>query len=354
MNHSLYNREVVNKRPTCVGMGLVALDVLLHGKQNTPLGFYAGGSCGNVMAILSFLEWETYPVARLKDNEAGQVLRRDLEQFGVNDALLSLTEDGSTPIIIHRVVKDKSGNPKHRFEFRDPDTGVYLPSYKPVLSASVDSIFHSQPKSNVFYLDRVSRASIDLARKYKEQNSLIFFEPSSFKDDKNHYECLSYADVVKFSNERIANYQEKFPICNRELEVMTMGSEGLIYRLRDQEQWSHIEAYPVPSLVDAAGSGDWCTAALIHGIYNKSDEKIDITYDAVNNALHFGQALAAINCCFEGARGAMYALEKNLLFESAIKLVSFGNSIENLCGDFIYDDSQTTSVGLSLAALYKN
>ena len=128
---------------------------------------------------------------------------RDLENFGVNNSLISLKDDGSTPIMIHRVLKDKEGNPKHRFEFRDPETGCYLPSYKPVLSACVDAIFENKPAASVFYLDRVNRASIEMAKKSKEQNSFVFFEPSSYKDDKIHKECLSYSDIVKFSNDRI-------------------------------------------------------------------------------------------------------------------------------------------------------
>ena len=200
-------------KPLCVGMGLVALDVLFEGKANLPVGLHAGGSCGNVMTILAYLGWETLPIARLKHNAAGDVMLRDLVFFGVNTSLLSFKDDGSTPIIIHRIFKDKHGNPKHRFEFRDPETGKYLPSYKPVLSADVDSMFEQMPEPRVFYLDRVNRAAIDMAKKMKEQNVSIFFEPSSYKDDKIYRECMAYSDIVKFSIDRIDNYDQMFPSC---------------------------------------------------------------------------------------------------------------------------------------------
>jgi fructokinase len=347
-----YNTNFESNRPTCVGIGLVALDVLFNGKPSAPLGFYAGGSCGNVMTILSFLGWEAYPIARLRNNEAGNILLRDLEHFGVNNSLISSENDGSTPIIIHRILKDREGKPKHRFEFRDPETGSYLPSYKPVLSACVDSIFQTQPKSNVFYLDRVNRASIEMAKKCKSQNALIFFEPSSYKDDKNHNECLSYADVVKFSSERISNYQEKFPVCTRELEVMTMGSEGLVYRLHNQKTWTHIEAYTISSVVDAAGSGDWCTAGLIHGLFNRSKGTVEITDKVVEDALEFGQALAALNCCFMGARGAMYALEKEVLLEAATGMLSIKKNVGDLCQNFNEFKPKGISEERRIAALY--
>lgn len=347
-----YNTYFENNKPTCVGIGLVALDVLFNGKPNSPLGFYAGGSCGNVMTILSYLGWEAYPIARLRNNEAGNILLRDLEHFGVHNNLISVKKDGSTPIIIHRVLKDKEGKPKHRFEFRDPGTGSYLPSYKPVLSASVDSIFQAQPKTDVFYLDRVNRASIEMAKKCKSQNAMIFFEPSSFKDDNNHNECLSYADVVKFSSERISNYQEKFPVCTRELEVMTMGSEGLVYRLHNQKKWTHIEAYTITSVIDAAGSGDWCTAGLIHGLFNRSKGRVEITNKIVEDALEFGQALAALNCCFMGARGAMYALEKEVLLTAALEILSIKKNAGDLCQNFTEFKPKEISEELNIAALY--
>ncbi len=332
-----YNTNFESNRPTCVGIGLVALDVLFNGKPSAPLGFYAGGSCGNVLTILSFLGWEAYPIARLRNNEAGNILLRDLEHFGVNKSLIS---------------SEKAGNPKHRFEFRDPETGSYLPSYKPVLSACVDSIFETQPKSNVFYLDRVNRASIEMAKKCKSQNALIFFEPSSFKEDKNHDECLSYADVVKFSSERISNYQEKFPVCTRELEVMTMGPEGLVYRLRNQKTWTHIDAYTISSVVDAAGSGDWCTAGLIHGLFNRTKGTIEISDQVIENALEFGQSLAALNCCFMGARGAMYALKKEVLLDAATEMLSLKKNAGDLCHNFSEFKPQRISDEVRIAALY--
>ena len=324
-----YKNKLEISKPICVGIGLVALDVLFNDKLNTPIGFYAGGSCGNVMAILSYLGWETFPIARLRNNEAGNILIRDLEHFGVNNSLISMQEDGSTPIIIHRVLKGKNGNPKHRFEFRDPETGGYLPSYKPVLSARIDSIFENKPKSNVFYLDRVNRASIEMAKKSKEQNAFIFFEPSSYKDDKIHRECLSYADVVKFSSDRITNYQELFPICERELEIMTQGDEGLLYRLRNQRKWTRIPAYDISGLVDAAGSGDWCTSGIIYTLFGQF---FDIVFDLqkVETALKFGQALAALNCGFMGARGTMYAMEKAIFWDTINSFLSNSNNVEYL------------------------
>lgn len=345
-----YNNNLDLDRPICVGIGLVALDVLFNGKPNTPIGCYAGGSCGNVMAILSYLGWQTFPVARLKNNDAAYIVLKDLEHFGVNNSFISLLEDGSTPIIIHRVLKDKAGNPKHRFEFRNPENGSYLPSYKPVLSAHVNEIFERKPKSNIFYLDRVSRASIEMARKSKDQNTIVFFEPSSYKDDKNHSECMSNADIVKFANDRIANYDELFPICKRELEIRTMGPDGLVYRTKSQTRWTHIKAYDINCVVDAAGSGDWCTAGIIFSLFTHINSSV-IYSDKVETALKFGQALAALNCSFLGARGAMYTMSKDIFWRT-VNNILLARSDSNQCSYLDYSMNSSIIEEFNLRYLY--
>ena len=62
-------------------------------------------------------------------------------------------------------------------------------------------------------------------------------------------------------------------------------------------------------IVDAAGSGDWCTATLIHRMGRTGAEPFTrSTGSAIEAALQDGQAAAAVNCGFRGARGAMQAL----------------------------------------------
>ena len=51
-------------QPTVFGLGLVALDVILDPCAVQPL-LYSGGTCGNVLTILSYLGWEARPIARL-------------------------------------------------------------------------------------------------------------------------------------------------------------------------------------------------------------------------------------------------------------------------------------------------
>ena len=308
-------KEIKKKEnPVCIGAGLVALDVVINGDPKIPLKLFAGGSCGNVLTILSFLEWDAFPVARLKDNVASEKLLADLNACKVNTSLINATPDGSTPIIIQRIKKDKNGNSIHTFQFRNPDNGEWLPSYKPVLRNEVSSVINKSPEPSVFYFDRVNRSSIELAKYYKGKGAAIFFEPSSVSNYKQIEECLNVADIIKFSNDQIFNYDTLFPVQQVPLEIVTLGKEGLRYRFSHQlksKKWVNLTSYKISYVVDAAGSGDWFSAGVISKIatnglkgFNNSNEEF------ISKALLYGQALGALNCFFDGARGLMYALNK--------------------------------------------
>ncbi|WP_330442633.1 hypothetical protein [Flavobacterium sp. C4GT6] len=308
-----------NKGSIALGAGLVALDVIVNGTPETPAKLCAGGSCGNVLSILSFLGWESKPIARLANNEASDRLFNDFENFNVNTSLISKSEDGRTPVIIHRILKDKLGNPKHKFEFKVPNTNIWLPSYKPVLTSSVHNLIENQEKTNVFYFDRVSRSIIELAKHYKNGGALIVFEPSSLKEDQQFLECLSLADIIKFSNDRIKNYSSKFPYPNSLLEIETMGKEGLRYRLKSDSnpQWKLLSPYEFKHTVDNAGAGDWCTAGIINQLgYNGVKSFLSSSREEIENSLSIGQIFGGINCTYNGARGLMY----NMNYQSLIKI----------------------------------
>jgi len=299
-------KNPIQNKLICSGTGLVALDVVISNDIEKPTQFYAGGSCGNVLTILSYMGWDSYPIARLSNNVASDLLVQDLNKWKVKETLLTFTEDGSTPIIIHRILKDKYGLSKHRFEFRNPEDGKYLPSYKPCLSKSVQNILEKSPEPKVFYFDRINRASIDLARAYKDKGAIIFFEPSSIKDENGFKKCLEVSDIVKFSEDRIPNYTLVFPKGQASIEIQTLGEKGLKYRRKGSTKWREVQGYSIENVIDTAGAGDWCSAGIISTFFSFSYSLETISEHQLEKALKFGQILSAINCTFEGARGLMY------------------------------------------------
>ena len=68
-------------------------------------------------------------------------------------------------------------------------------------------------------------------------------------------------------------------------------------------------AYPVVDMVDEAGAGDWCTAGIISALGQKGATTFWQTEpQQLEQALMLGQAMAAVNCNFPSARGAMYSI----------------------------------------------
>jgi len=166
----------------------------------------------------------------------------------------------------------------------------------------------------VFFFDRVSRGAIDLARQSAERGALVVFEPSGVRDEKLFREALEISHIVKYSHERLAGLGERSTQTSSLLEIETVGREGLRYRLRTEPssaRWREMEAYAVREVRDTVGAGDWCTAGLLHAIGARGLQGfVEASVTDVANALRLGQALAAIGCAFEGARGGMYALRK--------------------------------------------
>jgi len=336
-------------KPSIFGTGLVALDLVMGLDPHSPVQSWAGGTCGNVMAIMSYLGWDSYPIARMNGDPASERARADFETWNVHLDFAECAPTGHTPIIIQQIRRGRDGTPTHRFLWTCPHCGQRLPSYKPVTREAVDQIRPALAGSSVFFFDRVSRAALTLASAAAEQGALVVFEPSGKSDERLFAEALAVAHVVKYSDQRLADVGAVMTPENPTLlEIQTLGSGGLRYRERlngTLRDWSHVPSFSAPSLVDSCGSGDWCTAGFLAKA--AADGLVGFRRresNAVRDALRFGQALAAWNCGFEGARGGMY-LVTNQDFDRQIKALLEGRpalvSVEN---------SRKTSVSVACPA----
>jgi len=312
-----------------VGTGLIALDIVLNGRSTSPVGLWAGGTCGNVLTILAFLGWESYPVARLKDNEFADGLINDVRKWKVNTSFIAKADSGSTPIIVERIRNSRDGTPHHRFEWCCPTCGAALPVYRPVLARETNDICRRLPNTDIFFFDRVARSSVMLAKHCRERGALIIFEPSSVKDEKLFRECVAVAHIVKYSHQHSSRLHNIKHTSGVRLEIETLGSKGLRYRFGDIRgggaRWSNVRCYEVEEFKDTVGSGDWLTAGIIHRIGQmgqKGFAKVDDT--VIKSALEFGQALSAVNCQFEGARGSMYLLSKQEFINTVKNVLEHG------------------------------
>jgi fructokinase len=86
-------------------------------------------------------------------------------------------------------------------------------------------------------------------------------------------------------------------------------------------------AFEVDDARDTAGAGDWCTAGLIHRLGQAGAAGLlEVEADELRDALRFGQAMAAWNCRFEGARGGMYQTDTASFREDVLRILDGGQA----------------------------
>lgn len=308
--------------PRCFGMGFVAMDVV-EGLDET---FAApGGSCGNVMALLSWLGWDAYPIARLGSDEPGVYVRHELSLCGVRTDFLTNELSVKTPVVIQRFVEDGEGQRIHRYALTCPDCGGWLPRFRPVTIRQATVSMEAGIVPEAIFLDRLSPSALKLAAWGRERGSLVLFEPSSVGDEGQFQKAIEICHVLKFAKDRLGHVPDIRNLIGPDLVIQTLGAEGLEFRLNSS--WYDLSAYEAPVFVDAAGSGDWCTAMFLDGWYRAPQREIGLWLpDEVANVLAKGQAAAAINCGFEGARGAMMAIDHEL-FEPLLNDLLDGRQI---------------------------
>lgn len=335
-------------RRTCFGTGLIALDLVTNSNHaNESLHqAWAGGSCGNVLTILSYLGWNSHPIARIGSDLASKVIAEDMISHGVNFHYVLFDELVHTPIVVQKIFIAKNGNLTHRFYWNCPNCGSSLPRYKPIRLKDVRNICEQTPSMDCFYFDRVSPAALRLAEIAKQKGVLIVFEPTKIKHDSAFLRAMELCDILKYSNERVKNSPKLVYESKATLVIETLGAEGLKFRLRKKDkcgQWKQIPSFNVRNLNDTAGAGDWCTAGLIHMITAKGPPPLKkMSEKQIKDSLKYGQALSALNCNFKGARGAMYGIQKSR-FEEEVRHVLFNKETSTVNKDFFRSKTKKSS-----------
>ena len=310
-----------------VGTGLIALDLVIGSDPETPVRCWAGGTCGNVLSILAYLGWDAYPIARMNGDVTSERICADMVRWGVHLDWTDCAPTSNSPIIVHRIRRGKDGRAKHRFSWLCPNCGKWLPAFKPITVDAVERIKPTLPGASVFFLDRLSRATLMLAAEASACGAVVVFEPSSRGDAKLMAEALAIAHVVKYADNRLSGVAGLMVDGSATLlEIQTHGAKGLRYRHRlgrGTSNWIHLKAVAAPRLADTCGSGDWCTAGLIAKAAVGGQEGLRRAgAPGIRAALRYGQALAAWNCGFEGARGGMYAVSRQVFVSQVSGLLT--------------------------------
>lgn len=292
---------MLTKNKKCVGAGLISLDILFREDESRPVSFYVGGTCGNVMMILSHMGWNSYPVARLDSTHYTKKLLKDMRSHGVHSDYIT-TDDGKTPVILQRNFINKDGISTHKFESINSNGRLYL-SFSSLTRKQASLLLERLTFTpEIFFFDRVSPAFCEMAAEFKRRGSLIFFEPSCRVTENKFNECLALSDIVKFSDQRIKD-TPMFDEIEGKIVIQTLGKNGL--RFRKDSDWVTVPTIADIHVVDTSGAGDWTTAAFINCIFTHEGNVMEATTDELTVCLTKAQTYGSISCSFEGARGMM-------------------------------------------------
>lgn len=275
-------------RTSVVSAGYVPMDVVSYRGR---VWHAAGGTAGNVAAILSFLGWSGSVAADLGADLAGLRVRRDLQKANVDVDLLRLLPGHFTPRLVHEI-----DSPAHSYLFRCPTCRRKLPRSRPLPIARAQEILEAVAAPDVFFFDRLNVGTLYLAKAFKSQGSRVFFEPSRSAAPDLMDGAVSVADVIKYADDRPGAMDNAYMPSRGQAVVVTHGQFGARFRV-GSSAWHKTLAFSFP-VVDSGGAGDWTSAGLLHGIATER-----LTVARVGEALRWGQALAAVSCGAPGARG---------------------------------------------------
>ena len=334
---------IPSERPLILGTGLLALDVIVGADPKGTATLAAGGTCGNVLTVLSSLGWDALPIARFNGDAASRWLRKDLERWGVSLRFVDRTPGAPTPIIVQRNRNDAT----HRFSMTCPECGTWFPRFRPVTQEATKGIVtdlldrtSAGLRPEVFFFDRVSRSSLLLAEASAACGAIVVFEPTSIGNPRLFAEALSYTRILKYSGTQLRD------LATRDLrddglwlEIETQGSNGFRYRAREFSgtRWHHVPAISIARIADTSGAGDWFIAAVLDCLGRLGADGLEkVDRDSLQEALSFARTLAAFACEYEGARGAMCATEEGAFtkeFRTSISVADSCHPLQAPCSE---------------------
>ncbi len=333
--------STLHKKPLIMGAGLMVLDIILNNGDTQPM-FRAGGTCGNVLAGLSYLGWKSNAIARIGTDYAGKVMANDLSNCGVDISFIGREEELKTPRIIERL-SSNGYQPKHTFLLRCTACHAYLPRFRSPTLGTADSVVSINISPVVFFFDRVSPAILKLARTYRESGALIFFEPNNLNSLEDIEPAVTLCHVLKYSgDETKKGTPDKGDHHMQELKppliIKTLGKGGLMFNRSKSKAWHYQRGVLVDNLKDTCGAGDWCTIGFLYflnafaAVRHISLAEALEQYKLVNGALQHAQVMSALSCGFVGARGLSDTVDGSVLKQTIHHHLTHNTDINDVMG----------------------
>ena len=356
------NEQEIKLKPVVVGSGTIVVDIILHNGATIP-NYRVGGTCGNILAGLAFFGWESLAIARAGTGLASDILIKDLAKNGVDTSYISREANILTPRIIEKLSSDGE-YAKHSFPLHCPSCSSYLPRFRSPRLDNVGNAKEICDRADVYFFDKVTASTLELARRCRDAGALVFFEPSSIKNLGSIRKAISICHVLKYTSDNIKGplgFEKNNEIMQfvnsfkTPLVIYTRGEHGLSYRIGAGNDWYHMDSCTPSELNDTCGAGDWTTIGFIYDLFKDSRRNTSNIIDAIESidlvtkALNFAQILSSLSCMFVGARGLSDSVKKETILHlvmsqlnlkaNFVNQIDKGN-IQKFKGGFRIDDRE--------------
>lgn len=276
-----------------------------------------GGAPANVAAAIARLGGHAAFVGAVGDDAFGGVLRRTLENFGVDLSAMRVVEGHTTLALV------ASGGATPDFVFyRDSDARLTPDDIPPALVARA----HFVHVSSMALLDEPARsATLHAIALAHEAGAGVGFDPNirpslwrSLDGARTALApVIAASDILKVSADEaktltgMGDPRQSLPVLGSEdaLVVITLGSEGCLWRYRDRQ--GEVASVPV-EVVETTGAGDAFIAALLFRLSAAGGDVDALAPETLVECLRFASAAAALACTQPGAMAALPTQEQVL------------------------------------------
>lgn len=298
-------------------MGEMLIDFTQNGQSgqgNQMFEACSGGAPCNVLAMLNKLGRKTAFIGKVGDDQFGRLLKRTIEDLGVESRGLVLDSEIHTTLAFVHTLSD--GDREFSF-YRKPGADMMLTKEEVDYDLIRQSkIFHFGTLSMT---DEPARtATVKALETAREEGCLITFDPnlrpplwSSMEDAKKQMEFgFGYCDILKISDNEIQfvsgmeDYDDGICYLQKKYQIplifLTMGKEGsrAYYRnLRVERPGVSVKT------VETTGAGDTFFGCAIHGVLEYGLEKLN--EEKLGQILTYANGGAALITTKKGAIRSM-------------------------------------------------
>lgn len=264
----------MGENPTVLFVGHINWDVVLHTESVPSPDFSSeidnhqssvGGSAANSAVLSDSLSVDTHLAGSIGDDSFGEKIRQYLSNTDVTTHLYS-TDIGTT--VIYALITEDS-DPRYF------DRNVGVGTYTPEIISSWEEIDH-------IHVTSFSSLSEDFARKAKENNCTVSFNPSQGYESFDCSTVIELADLVVLNKREAEIFRQRHNLGkvveDDTVVVITHGGAGCTAYSTDGVT-TH-SGYSVDALEDTVGAGD----AFVSGLLSKWTQHTNSIEDCLQYA----------------------------------------------------------------------